>query len=311
MDHKKFGRDGIEFYMQRYWNLVQENRPIRSFPQNKNRRSNVKDRKMIETRNGTPQPVSGRKHTDVQTELFLEELYDVIEADDVCCQTDAFLDRPPTPLFVPAKTGVDAETQILPNDLFDFDMEVKPILEVLVGKVMEQAVLEVSEEEELANIREQQLQLEEVREADLLEVQRLEERERRYRKEKERRIAQHREFQVQKEDLVSKISARTFAKVYVEPLVPTVYEYLYDQGYFYDVIEHNIESNFLPWLMESVCKELEFEKQARALLDTMIREVVTDIKQSCGNSTEHSTEDSHEEIGENVEKTNDSKSENA
>lgn len=27
-------------------------------------------------------------------------------------QTDAFLDRPPTPIFVPQKTGVDCTTQI-------------------------------------------------------------------------------------------------------------------------------------------------------------------------------------------------------
>lgn len=65
--------------------------------------------------------------------------------------------------------------------LFDFDLEVKPILEVLVGKLMEQALLEVSEEEELADIRKQQLEFEEIRDADLMEMQRLAERERRYR----------------------------------------------------------------------------------------------------------------------------------
>ena len=50
---------------------------------------------------------------DVQTELYLEELSDRVEEADVECQTDAFLDRPPSPLFIPAKTGVDVETQIL------------------------------------------------------------------------------------------------------------------------------------------------------------------------------------------------------
>ena len=38
--------------------------------------------------------------------------------------------------------------------LFDFDLEVKPMLEVLVGKTIEQSLLEVMEEEELANLRE-------------------------------------------------------------------------------------------------------------------------------------------------------------
>ena len=41
--------------------------------------------------------------------------------------------------------------------MFDFDIEVKPILEVLVGKTIEQALMEVMEEEELANLRAQQV----------------------------------------------------------------------------------------------------------------------------------------------------------
>lgn len=40
-------------------------------------------------------------------------------------QTDGFLPRPPTPLFVPPKRGVDAETQVVDNELFDFDFEVR------------------------------------------------------------------------------------------------------------------------------------------------------------------------------------------
>ena len=49
---------------------------------------------------------------EVQTELYLEEITDRVEEAEVQTQTDAFLDRPPTPLFVPAKTGVDVATQI-------------------------------------------------------------------------------------------------------------------------------------------------------------------------------------------------------
>ena len=61
----------------------------------------------------------------VQTELYLEEITDNIEESEVTCQTDAWMDRPVTPLFVPAKTGADVETQIMPGDLFNFDQEVK------------------------------------------------------------------------------------------------------------------------------------------------------------------------------------------
>lgn len=63
-------------------------------------------------------------------------------------------------------------------------MEVKPILEVLVGKTIEQSLLEVMEEEELADLRKQQREFEELRNAEKVEQQRLEEQEARLRKEK-------------------------------------------------------------------------------------------------------------------------------
>lgn len=60
----------------------------------------------------------------------------------------------------------------------------KPILEVLIGKTVEQSLLEVMEEEELANLRAQQRAFEELRNAEFVEQQRLEEQERRHREEK-------------------------------------------------------------------------------------------------------------------------------
>lgn len=40
-----------------------------------------------------------------------------MEEVDVDVQTDAFLDRPPSPLFIPAKTGIDQATQIQNGDV--------------------------------------------------------------------------------------------------------------------------------------------------------------------------------------------------
>lgn len=97
--------------------------------------------------------------------------------------------------------------------LFDFDIEVKPILEVLVGKTIEQALLEVMEEEELANLRVQQRHFEELRNAELVETQRLEEQERRHRGEKERRMKQQVDVLTKERDTGEKIAARAFAQV--------------------------------------------------------------------------------------------------
>ena len=60
-------------------------------------------------------------------------------------------------MFIPMRDSVDAETQIAAGDLFDFDLEVEPILEVLVGKTLEQGMIEVMEEEELAAMKQHQV----------------------------------------------------------------------------------------------------------------------------------------------------------
>lgn len=222
----------------------------------------------------SPEPVEGRKHVDMQTELYLEELSDRIEETEVECQTDAFLDRPPSPLFVPAKSGVDKETQILDGELFDFNVEVLPVLEVLVGKTMEQALLEVMEEEELSNLREQQRAHEELRNGELMEQQRLEEQERRHREEKNRRMKQQDEMVRKEKETAAKIAARAFAQSYLADLVPSVFGTLTENGYFYDPVEREVERSFLPWLMDSVDEQLTKTVNSRELLDELLQQII-------------------------------------
>ncbi|KAM9679341.1 radial spoke head protein 3 homolog isoform 2-T6 [Dama dama] len=233
------------------------------------RRAFARKRAQEQLRPHTPEPVEGRKHVDVQTELYLEEIADRIIEVDMECQTDAFLDRPPTPLFIPAKTGKDVATEILEGELFDFDLEVKPMLEVLVGKTIEQSLLEVMEEEELANLRASQYAYEELRNVELAEVQRLEEQERRHREEKERRKQQQWQVVHKHNETSQKIAARAFAQRYLADLLPSVFDSLRDGGYFYDPIERDIEIGFLPWLMNEVDKSMEYSMVGRTVLDNL------------------------------------------
>jgi hypothetical protein len=76
------------------------------------------------------------------------------------------------------------------GDLFDFDFEVEPILEVLVNKVLEQGLMEVLEEEELAAMRAHQEHFEQIRNSELVATKRMEAAEKRKLEEKERRLAQ-------------------------------------------------------------------------------------------------------------------------
>merc|ERR1719353_1751989 len=141
-------------------------------------------------RAGTPEPMPGRKHMDIQTDSYLEELTERTVEFEAETQTDFLLDRPPSPLFMPAKIGVDVTTQIEDGELFDFDREVEPVLEVLTGKTLEQSMMEVLEEEELESILRHQEEFEQRRNAELLEVQRMESAERRRTDEMHRRMQQ-------------------------------------------------------------------------------------------------------------------------
>ena len=218
----------------------------------------------------------------LQTELYLEELADKVEENDAQAQTDAFLDRPATPLFVPAKTGADVATQILPGELFDFDLEVRPILEVLVGKTTEQALMEVCEEEELATLRAHQRRFQQRRAAELAETQRLAEQDRRREEEKKRRVEQQREALRLEKETADKVAARLFAVNFLEDLVPAVLGTLNRNGYFSSATARDLEADYLPWLMNCIHQQMDKDTIARKLLDLIIQEVVVQRRDEFG-----------------------------
>jgi radial spoke head protein 3 len=225
-------------------------------------------------RSTTPDAVEGRKHMDIQTEQYLEELTDAIEEVTQETQTDPMLDRPPTPVYVPFKVGRDAETQIQDGDLFHFDTEVDPILDVMVGKTLEQAMLEVMQEEEIELLRQQQLEFEQRRKEEILEAQRLEAAEKRKFEEKERRKKQEVARIQREKETREKLRARQFAKAYLTNLENRVFSRLQDEGWFRDNVAHEVELEFYPWLMQQMDKELDRNRKARALMDELIRHAV-------------------------------------
>jgi hypothetical protein len=224
-------------------------------------------------RSVTPEPADGRKHIEIQTEQYLEELTDKVEENTVDTQTDPMMDRPPTPLFVPFKTGRDTETQIAPDDLFDFDFEVEPMLEVLVGKTLEQAMLEVMQEEELEELRQQQLMYAQKRKEEELERQRLEAAEQRRYEEKQRRVKQEMERIKREKETKEKLASRMYAQQYLGNLEDRVFAKLEDQGWFHDVVEREVETQFVPWLMESMTEELEKKRTIHNLTMQLFRDV--------------------------------------
>ena len=108
--------------------------------------------------------------------------------------TEFYLDRPPVPLFMPRMPPKEncKGTQINDEDpdLFDFDAEIEPMLNVLINKTLDQARMMVLEEEELNIMQSQKKEYEEIRNAELIEAQRLDAAEMRRKQELDRRKIQ-------------------------------------------------------------------------------------------------------------------------
>ena len=64
-------------------------------------------------------------------------------------ERDYYVDEAPYPEFKPKERGLDYGVQIERGDLFDYEMEVKPLLEILVGKSVVSAINELQEEKEV------------------------------------------------------------------------------------------------------------------------------------------------------------------
>ena len=142
----------------------------------------------------TPEPVPGRLHMDIQTDPYKEILTDKPPEREQGIATEFYLDRPPVPLFAPKMPSKDCckATQIFEGDheLFNFNEEVEPMLNVLCSKTLEQARMEGLEETELEIMQSQQKEYEEIVNAELIIAQRYEAAEQRCKEEVDRRKVQ-------------------------------------------------------------------------------------------------------------------------
>ena len=136
--------------------------------------------------------------------------------------------------FLPQKLGKDVGTQILDDDLFDFDRDVQPLLTVIIGKTLEQSLLELEQEEEIENLREAKLMYSKKKNDDNKRIKNLEDREiqKKYnndaKKEHRKQIRERRK--VTQKELIS----RVISKTYLRDLVKNSYNDLIYRGHFRD-----------------------------------------------------------------------------
>lgn len=227
-----------------------------------------------EPRAATPEPVQGREHRVVQTDNVIEDLRVKSQKKEKLVQTEAELDFPAPPLPVlqlDRAFRADQSTVIAAGDLFDFDLEVEPVLHTLVTKTLEQGLVEVLEEEEMRDMQEHQEQYLQKRNAELAELQLIVNKDKRHAQERERRMEQ--ENTRVKEDARAALRkmAAAVAKSFYLDLWTNSLEKLRDEGYFYDPTAQQVQRDVLPELEREANARVEETLKAREAVDSAIQ----------------------------------------
>ena len=213
---------------------------------------------------------------EASREAYLEPLAEPV-LNPTHTQVEFFVDRPPTPLFIPNEEGQDEETQIEDGDLFDFDTEVDPILEVIVGKSLEHARMEVLEEFEIELMRKHHREFTQRRDAELIEVQRMEAEFLRREQEDIRRKLQARTQRELKKSAHQKYVCRITAKRFLASVRFDASKRLVDLGVFKDPEVTSLHDQLLPWVVETMQCSLVKRVAVSEILETVFKQTVREL----------------------------------
>ncbi|KAJ6642737.1 Radial spoke head protein 3 like, partial [Pseudolycoriella hygida] len=229
---------------------------------------------------GTPPPVKGRRHETIQTDKYLEELLTRPIESDAQCQTDLFLHRPPTPLHIVSSIKlINAETQVLDGELFDFDAEVEPLLEIMIGRTVEQSLLEVLNEEEFADLRKQQQEFLTIREAEIADLRRLQSQE--FTSNDDKKCQLHQDFSGREDfmEMQNNVTAAQLLQDHIAARLPSVLQAIdpFEENRKEDVKKReDIKKTLGPWLSKEVAEEVGRMIDSQDLLEELVREILED-----------------------------------
>lgn len=210
---------------------------------------------------------------EVPLHLYLIEQGEETMVIDQGEQTDAFLEEKPQPAYIPMKTGVDAETQVENEVVFDYDVDVMPILEVVISKTVEQSLMEVLQEEELRTVARKGEVLQGKARVRKEEAQKLVNKEREALRKKEQMLLECRQRHKREMNVQQKLASNIFSARYLENLQETVFTELENCNYFYDQTRVNSD-RFLPHLLNKLEHNLEKVADATQETDSLIKRVI-------------------------------------
>ncbi|KAG6610015.1 Radial spoke 3 [Phytophthora cinnamomi] len=193
-------------------------------------------------------------------------------------QTDEFLPRTinarnatTNDMFMRPKIGIDTSTQIEESDgLFNFDVEVKPLLNVLVNKTLSQALVEVKEEQEIQMLHcQHEMMKAEKRDARQAERD-LEEKAKEANRRKELIKKKKVEKQIRDQIMRKKLFAWQFARPLVSQAIDQATTTLQKKGVFYDPMLRNLAI----WLAGDVYEAADDSIRLRALSTELLDDLI-------------------------------------
>ena len=192
---------------------------------------------------------------------------------------DYRIDRAPDAIFIPNPEGETKCTQIWEGDplLFDYEREVEPILQVLVGKSIEHARIEVIEEYEGAILRKHNKEWQQVKEAELMETQRLEDARQRRNAEVDRRMMQMRLAKAQMINDEKRQISRGFAKSFLRTFKRDTLKVLIDQGALRRPKDLFMGTRFVPRLYNQVYSDMLMNDNYYEQMDETLNDVMVDL----------------------------------
>jgi hypothetical protein len=205
------------------------------------------------------------------------EIQDILpkpETFEMEVQTQDYIDRPQTPIFTQVKTGEDASTQIEKGELFDFDEEVEPIVNVLTFKTLEEARMEVLEEEEIKMMKQQMQDFEKVRNRELEIVQKLEMQTIRKEEEKNRRNEEREIRKNMAKTYQKKLISCVFSKSYLKNLRTSALNTL-TQNVLKKPELNEYHTKLTPIIKNNTERVLKEEQLVNEDIDTLLQDTFT------------------------------------
>lgn len=238
------------------------------------------------------QPIKRHKPLDLsrflieQTEESTDNAIGLPTTRHIEIQCDAITPRPVTPLKFRGKTGLDMAVQVDSSELFDFDRDVQPLLDVVIDKTVDQALTEIRNEHVLRTLLQHKRALEEVADAERQRIDMMQQKERQRLADKEQLLEQRLIQQRKERALKQKALSIRMAGSFLNNLMEDTLNNLEELSVFRNPMLKDIESNFLPRITRNASNQIDLFRSINRVVDDIIKHTAFQLTADAAKSAE-------------------------